>query len=529
MIYYMKIKNKVITIKVNEYYTLELEINHLRIVGRGEILFQCSNISKYLGMFNGNIYYTSKDRIISLTIDSLKTKEILRNYKFREIYLLDQYIYISEYIDTSFHIKKVNLITEEYKNLYSGQQMHSFFIQNDNLIIQCPYFTKKYIVIQLDGKMVKRYYDYENINIPCLNYKISYEIKFCGPDYKFVSNLLINNKRIKLEGRVIKYIIYNEKLYILTNDNTKCHIYTIKMTEKKISGLMTSNLHINNIFLLDNKIFYDVSDLSHCVVVRNNLLNTYLPNYEKKILIKNRISKINKCFYTIYKKNNITSFKGILFLLHGGPHDYIDKEYDELKRMIVESSYILVVINYHGSSTYGYEYEKVIHGKWGKQELYDIQEIFSDTILEYPELRHNCRILGISYGGILANLSHLKCKLPFSKVISISSPYDIKKFYLQLHHFHKNIFKNRAIKRRIVHYDIEEFNPINYPKDPFLTTIMIYIYGMNDSKIPMDQDVVTAIKNNFNIYLPVENAGHDLKDIFMNIHDKKELLNLLFD
>lgn len=525
----MKIQTKLISFKVSSDCKLSINGNKLIIYKDKVQVFYSDNLTKYIGLYNNKIFYKNNEDIIYVCLDNFNSSKLSLNINIMEVYLYDKYLFISEFKNNTYSIYRNNINNSVCDVIFSKHRIHSFTIQNDYIIIKSPYFINKYIILDFQGYIKKDIYDLEYTNIPVLENKLFYKIVVDAYN-SFISIISIDKQEIKIKGRIIKYIIRSNILYVLAVDSNNSNLYSINISNLRVNKLLSSYLYINNIFIIHNTLFYDISDFKYQLVIKNNKIEDTLPVLQSEFKIKNCTSSNQKCFYTIFQKKNSKKIKGIFFFLHGGPHTYVDRDYDELKSLLSNNGeYIIIIINYHGSTTYGYKYEHVIHGRWGEYELKDIEEVYYEVLNKFPNLSHNIRVMGISYGGILAQLLILKKQLPFKKVISISCPYDIQAFYENLTIFNKNIFKKRALYNKITNYNIREFNPVNYLRSKEIKTNNIYIYGTKDTKIAMNQEIKKSIIKNVDVFIPVLSAGHSLQEIFFNIEDKKKLLKLILD
>ncbi|MEX5938098.1 alpha/beta hydrolase family protein [Mammaliicoccus sciuri] len=521
----MKNNKLEICIRNNEYIFYDNDV--LSYKKNGIVKIISKKINNYIGLYNEKVYFSKVNKIFSI---SLVDYTVTLEYKlpgYLQSGIMENFIIVSSYNQLSYSIYSININNNSMKKLYSSGKIHSFFIQQNYIVLKVPYFKNKYTIMDIKGKIIKIINEHKLYLIPHDTKEISYDISFIENNFK--TSIKLDDKTLNILGRLTSYIILNSKLYLLSNDISRSYIYMIDLNTVEVSIIKQSHLNFSEIFLFEDNIYYNISDISNEILITNILLDE---DIEYEFNIKNEIinkrSMINKCYYTIYKNLSLDKLKGIYFYVHGGPKDYIGKNYDQLKSLFINSGYLLVAINYHGSITYGMEYEESIYGKWGFQELRDIKEVIEEVISEYPNLKKDIRMLGISYGGILANLIVVKENIELNKVVSISSPYEVKKFYDNLPRFYKNIFNRRALYKGITKYNIEEFNPINYVKNKENRTYLIYIYGDKDKKIPMNSNIEREIKKNVNSYIQVRTAGHNIKEIFDNQSNIDDFLNLIF-
>ncbi len=93
----------------------------------------------------------------------------------------------------------------------------------------------------------------------------------------------------------------------------------------------------------------------------------------------------------------------LLQVIHGGPHTSVGDNwhYRWNNRVFAAQGYVVAVVNYHGSSGFGYAFLDSITHRWGELELQDV-EAATDSLLRKPWIDHK-RVYasGGSYGGYM--------------------------------------------------------------------------------------------------------------------------------
>jgi dipeptidyl aminopeptidase/acylaminoacyl peptidase len=120
------------------------------------------------------------------------------------------------------------------------------------------------------------------------------------------------------------------------------------------------------------------------------------------------------------------------FLIHGGPqgawgNDWTYRWNAEL--FAASGNYVLVMINFHGSTGYGQKFTDSISGDWGGKPFVDLMKGLDYVEKTYPFIDKNREAaLGASYGGYMANwiLGHtnrFKCIVSHDGTFNTESVY----------------------------------------------------------------------------------------------------------
>src|SRR5437773_8516200 len=103
------------------------------------------------------------------------------------------------------------------------------------------------------------------------------------------------------------------------------------------------------------------------------------------------------------------------FLLHGGPQGAWGNEWTyrwNAELFAANGNYVVVMINFHGSTGYGQKFTDSISGDWGGKPYIDVMNGLDYLEKTYPFIDKNREAaLGASYGGYMANwfLGHPNC------------------------------------------------------------------------------------------------------------------------
>ncbi len=96
----------------------------------------------------------------------------------------------------------------------------------------------------------------------------------------------------------------------------------------------------------------------------------------------------------------------LAFLIHGGPQGTFgnDWHYRWNPQPYAAHGYVALMVDFHGSTSYGQAFTDAIRGDWGGKPLEDLQKGLAAALAKYPFIDKNrmCA-LGASYGGYMVN------------------------------------------------------------------------------------------------------------------------------
>ncbi len=122
------------------------------------------------------------------------------------------------------------------------------------------------------------------------------------------------------------------------------------------------------------------------------------------------------------------------FLLHGGPQGAWGNSWTyrwNAELFAATGNYVVVMINFHGSTGYGQKFTDSISGDWGGKPYVDLMKGLDYVEKTYPFIDKNREAaLGASYGGYMANwlLGHtdrFKCIVSHDGMFNAESAYGI--------------------------------------------------------------------------------------------------------
>lgn len=94
-----------------------------------------------------------------------------------------------------------------------------------------------------------------------------------------------------------------------------------------------------------------------------------------------------------------------VFSLHGGPHAADEDRFTAMRAAWVEAGFVVVEVNYRGSTGYGSVWRDAIEGRPGTTELEDVAAVLDACVAQGVVDPRRCVVEGWSWGGYLALLA----------------------------------------------------------------------------------------------------------------------------
>ena len=94
-----------------------------------------------------------------------------------------------------------------------------------------------------------------------------------------------------------------------------------------------------------------------------------------------------------------------VFSLHGGPHAADEDRFSASRAVWVDAGFVVVEVNYRGSTGYGSPWRDAIEGRPGTTELADVAAVFDACVAAGITDPARCVVEGWSWGGYLALLA----------------------------------------------------------------------------------------------------------------------------
>ena len=147
----------------------------------------------------------------------------------------------------------------------------------------------------------------------------------------------------------------------------------------------------------------------------------------------------------------------VKFLIHGGPQGAWgdDWSYRWNPELFASSGYLVIMINFHGSTGYGQRFIDAIHGDWGGAPFEDLMKglDYAEQHYAFIDKNRECA-LGASYGGYMANwlLGHthrFKCIVSHDGMFNSESAWGTtEELWFNEWEFKGTPYTNRELYRR---------------------------------------------------------------------------------
>ena len=174
------------------------------------------------------------------------------------------------------------------------------------------------------------------------------------------------------------------------------------------------------------------------------------------------------------------------FLIHGGPQGAWGNSwsYRWNPELFAANGYVVVMINFHGSTGYGQKFTDSISGDWGGKPYVDLMKGLDYVEKTYPFIDKNREAaLGASYGGYMANwlLGHtdrFKCIVSHDGIFNTESAYGTsEELWFPEWEFKGPPWKQREFYRK--------FSPHLFA-DKFKTPTLV-VHGQNDYRLDVSE------------------------------------------
>ncbi len=147
----------------------------------------------------------------------------------------------------------------------------------------------------------------------------------------------------------------------------------------------------------------------------------------------------------------------VKFLIHGGPQGAWgdDWSYRWNPELFAANGYVVIMINFHGSTGYGQKFIDAINGDWGGRPFVDLMKGLDYAEQHYPyvDKDHECA-LGASYGGyainwILGHTNRFKCLVSHDGMFNTESAWGTtEELWFNEWEFKGTPYTNRELYRK---------------------------------------------------------------------------------
>jgi dipeptidyl aminopeptidase/acylaminoacyl peptidase len=176
----------------------------------------------------------------------------------------------------------------------------------------------------------------------------------------------------------------------------------------------------------------------------------------------------------------------VKFLIHGGPQGAWgdDWSYRWNPELFAANGYVVVMINFHGSTGYGQKFIDAINGDWGGAPFEDLMKGLDYAEQTYPFIDKNRECaLGASYGGyainwILGHTDRFKCLVSHDGMFNAESAWGTtEELWFNNWEFKGTPYDNREM--------YQKWSPHQYAKN-FKTPTLV-IHGQRDYRLDVSE------------------------------------------
>jgi dipeptidyl aminopeptidase/acylaminoacyl peptidase len=176
----------------------------------------------------------------------------------------------------------------------------------------------------------------------------------------------------------------------------------------------------------------------------------------------------------------------VKFLIHGGPQGAWgdDWSYRWNPELFAANGYVVIMINFHGSTGYGQKFIDAINGDWGGAPFEDLMKglDYAEEHYAFIDKTRECA-LGASYGGyainwILGHTDRFKCLVSHDGMFNAESAWGTtEELWFNNWEFKGSPYDNRA--------SYEKWSPHQYAKN-FKTPTLV-IHGQRDYRLDVGE------------------------------------------
>ncbi|HUO14836.1 MAG TPA: S9 family peptidase [Verrucomicrobiae bacterium] len=185
----------------------------------------------------------------------------------------------------------------------------------------------------------------------------------------------------------------------------------------------------------------------------------------------------------------------VKFLIHGGPQGAWgdDWSYRWNPELFAANGYVVIMINFHGSTGYGQKFIDAINGDWGGAPFEDLMKglDYAEQHYSFIDKNRECA-LGASYGGYMINwieghTDRFKCLVSHDGMFNAESAWgDTEELWFNDWEFKGTPYNNREMYRK--------WSPHEYAKN--FKTPMLVVHGQRDYRLDVSQgfDLFTTLQ-----------------------------------
>ncbi len=290
-------------------------------------------------------------------------------------------------------------------------------------------------------------------------------------------------------------------VYLLAEVRAKTSLFRFDLSKNKLEKILTGG-SITSVNVKKNKIYFLKSTISEPAEINEYDLSkkslTKISKINDELINSFKFGKVEEHYfigadndsvqmYLVYPPNfNPEKKYPLVHMIHGGPHGTFgdDFHYRWNAHLFAAPGYVVALINFHGSTSFGLKFGKSIVGAHGDKPFTDIM-MGTDFLIKKFNFTDSTRMAatGGSYGGYLVNwiAGHTN---RFKALVSHAGVYNLM-----------GQFASDMTYERVKNYDgapwqgryeqINKWNPAFYAHN--FQTPMLIIHSENDYRVVVTQ------------------------------------------
>jgi dipeptidyl aminopeptidase/acylaminoacyl peptidase len=179
-----------------------------------------------------------------------------------------------------------------------------------------------------------------------------------------------------------------------------------------------------------------------------------------------------------------------VFLIHGGPWARHRLCYDAQRQWLADRGYLVVSVNFRGSTGFGKKFLNAGNGEWGGRMIDDLTDVAAWVVARGLAEPGRIGLMGMSYGGYAGLMAVARPQTPFACCVSLAGPPDLVAFLRVLpRHWHSQI---SLFTRRVGDPDhpggrrlLEAHSPLSHLDR--LNRPVLIAHGAHDIRVAIDQ------------------------------------------
>ena len=341
--------------------------------------------------------------------------------------------------------------------------------------------------------------------------KYIYYSRQTDPDYSAENERLIAYNMATKEHKILtdtsySFGYYNEtnsgkQLYMLAADRARTSGFMLDLTTEKVQKLFTEST-VNSLNIAGDRLVFIKNNLSQPSEIFDYNLKTkkisQLSFFNKSITDSIQFGKVENItfkgagddpvqMYLLYPPQFDPNKKyPLIQLIHGGPAGTFGDEfhYRWNAQLFAAPGYVVAMVNFHGSTSFGNAFGKSIVGAHGDKPFTDVMKATDYLLANYPFIDSTrMGAAGGSYGGYLVNwiaghTHRFKALISHAGVYNLMGQFASDVTYERVKNYNGAPWEGR-------YEEINRYNPAFFA-DHFSTPMLI-IHGERDYRVVVTQ------------------------------------------